>query len=97
MNEPKFTEGPWLVDGGREDSNLYIGTPGEYDAIGQIWNHGDGQHDGVENAHLIAAAPDLYASLLELTTDVDNPPSEEEIDEMDKRAIKALAKARGEL
>ena len=93
MSDTKFTPGPWAW--GNEDwSDQWFLQPGvliiDYDGGGPS---GSDEFDAA-NAHLIAAAPDLYAALYallkaNLSCDDDN------IDAADA-ARAALAKARGE-
>ncbi|WP_252346877.1 hypothetical protein [Acetobacter sp. P1H12_c] len=99
MSDAKFTPGPWGLDVGFDSS------PGDFD---KYWQVHDG-HDAIAcsancyagnreaNAHLIAAAPELYEALSDLVsslecTDTDLFILREEI----KVARAALAKARGE-
>ena len=51
---PPFTPAPWFVaDGSGEDDECGVGTaPGRMDVAQMVWR---------KDAHLIAAAPDLYA------------------------------------
>lgn len=108
-NETKFTPGPWLADtrsgclavypldremdspgiGPHDERNIHYSSKGaEYD--GDRW-HMDEQSQA--NAHLIAAAPELYEALdniLELAS------WEPYMDDAIIKARAALAKARGE-
>lgn len=90
MSAPRFTPGPWRVvvtdDGGSM-------VHGESTAIATVWGRDSGP-----NAHLIAAAPQLYAALAEAMgllvsfENNDDPSAEAIVD----RARAALAKARGD-
>ena len=90
MSETKFTPGPWFVK--RQNPSP---TTGEWMIAGskpgylaEIRDCGSG--DVQANAHLIAAAPDLYAALEEVIR-----ISDRKHDAWDK-AKAALVKARGE-
>jgi hypothetical protein len=79
QKEVKWTPGPWEVDG----SKVCYDLDGTKDNIcNTVWQEA--------NAHLIAAAPDLYEALAEIMDWVvnDHPAS--------VKARAALAKARGE-
>lgn len=82
MSEPKFTPGPWYVDGTfvTNDEDLDICSMGDV-----AWE---------ANAHLIAAAPELYEALRDLIAYCD--PTGDYIDDELVWARAALAKARGE-
>ena len=103
MSETKFTPGPWYLEAGYENSN-----PGDFD---EYWQVHDGQDAIVcsssfcmagnkeANAHLIAAAPELYEALVDVMAEISSLGN---IDyhfggtgPFDK-ARAALAKARGE-
>lgn len=101
MTEPKFTKGPWGLDVGFESSR-----PGDFD---EYWQVHDG-HDAIAcsancyagnreaNAHLIAAAPDLYEALQACLNFMENTESELGFSlESADQARATLAKARGEL
>lgn len=105
--QPKFTPGPWVVCSVEGDDSIVSAEQDraampheEPSIIGEIDLAGDGidVDVGMSNAHLIAAAPTMYAAceLVEkyLDPDYDGPcPSPDEL-LRDVRA--ALAKARGE-
>ncbi len=100
MNQPKFTKGPWVVGdqvggwsseiyGGKHEQLLAISTGEDYGSY-----LGD-DTDDVEamkkaNAHLIAAAPELYDAL-EAWVD----PSQQDLTKLTEQTRKALDKARG--
>lgn len=78
--ETKYTNGPWVVNDvsvRKEDGSL----------LALVYSNGDGSMNA--NAHLIAAAPDLYEAL-------DKCIGYVESDIIRRKALKALAKARGE-
>jgi hypothetical protein len=104
MSETKFTPGPWFV---WDDSNqrLEIGPSRNY-SVASMWvTPLEGQQ---ANAHLIAAAPDLYEVVEKLAKWNKDYPSTrvygygdikqiaEEMDAINAKAIAALAKTRGE-
>lgn len=104
MTETKFTPGPWVaVDEGRgRDRNWCVMVPeesrfGPY--IATIHNTAD---HAKANAHLIAAAPELYEALeavLDLRENTSPFGGELQADRIDRTieaASAALAKARGE-
>lgn len=115
MTEPKFTPGPWwpvysrhvdiwYVMTGRDDANAcHYG-----DRLGATISSGIGDHtekrtsgNERENAHLIAAAPDLYEALKESVGFIESIRSTRieivaDRDRIARLARAALAKARGE-
>lgn len=97
MTETKFTPGPWKFDG--EDSGYYdlptlnIRDKDGYIIAGAVDFYSD---PGLSNAHLIAAAPDLYEALdkimrMDLSWGYDKAMGKSQ-----EIAYRALAKARGE-
>jgi hypothetical protein len=100
MSDTKFTPGPWIVD---KSFNADIQAPDGLDiatCCAEILNrHTDGE-EGIANAHLIAAAPDMYAALEKAVSDYGNNggpwnvPSEPGT--WIEMAQSALSKARGE-
>lgn len=99
MTAPKFTPGPWLLDVGFDGS-------GDFNQYWQVHDGSDavvcstsfcmaGNKEG--NAHLIAAAPDLYEALKSCLNFMENTESELGFSlESADQARAALAKARGE-
>lgn len=68
MSDTKFTPGPWsIVDRGQHEENerdewkALMADDGRHVAHVCLWGGPDAQADA--NAHLLAAAPDLYAAL----------------------------------
>lgn len=90
MSETKFTPGPWVVRESSVSLSVSVVSPnGEV-----IFHESDKRIPGVMgDAHLIAAAPDLYEVLSEA---VNNNMEVENADWWNK-VHKALAKAHGEL
>ena len=96
MSDTKFTQGPWLVgeDQCVDETWSIVTTSG-----GSIIANVNDRHDRKANAHLISAAPDLYAALEEVAGSMhqiarDRDMSESELAFM-RRIDAALAKARG--
>ena len=59
----KWTKGPWALERHDHHSFTLDVVGGEESAIGEIYIDWDGEEEGTANAHLIAAAPELYAAL----------------------------------
>lgn len=111
--QPKFTPGPWVVCSVEGDDSIVSAEQDraampheEPSIIGEINLAGDGidVDVGMSNAHLIAAAPDLYAALEQLRSLRDqwrNDDRYSSLDYMDAIDAlpweSALAKARGEV
>jgi len=108
MSEAKFTKGPWRVEGGTtvvwgacnpdDLSNYGMGYPVTDCRITPVsnssWCQGPEYEEGYANAHLIAAAPELYESLQDV---LGLFPLEFKESPMVAFALAALAKARGEV
>lgn len=101
MSETRFTPGPWRIVSERDDELKVKGPQDEWvaDCADGFWSdEADGwimADESEANAHLIAAAPDLYDTLVDLRAAL------AELDaELHAKAIAvidlALAKARGE-
>lgn len=91
MSEPKFTPGPWIVcpDVGLQIPVASVAKEGLKRNVSHVAGIRNGE--GAANAHLIAAAPDLYEALDNLENDDGSIP-----DHAWKLVQAALAKARGE-
>ena len=96
MNETKFTPGPWKISEYRNSHSMIIVGSDEWDVAEVGYPNRDA------NAHLIAAAPDLYKALANLepyldaivcyaSTIEEHPPNGFILE-----TKAALAKARGE-
>lgn len=89
-DQPKWTPGPWAFH--KRGQRIYGGKTGGLD-IAQMRINPDWE----ANAHLIAAAPDLYAALERALNFIANTESEMgEALPCGDAARTALAKARGE-
>ena len=116
MTEPKFTPGPWRIESGttllwgacsEDDLSSYgMGYPIAECRITPIskWPKGPNYDEGIANARLISAAPDMFEALLKGKEYTTLKRSDGEFDVKTIRAKKeyikardaALAKARGE-
>ena len=83
MSEAKFTKGPWVARG-KTPSRIYGMQRKDKEVI--VAATGSVINEAGANAHLIAAAPEMYEFLESLQLDVTNDYKRDEI----------LAKARGE-
>jgi len=95
MSETKFTPGPWEWDGDVWDYDYAEEAPWLIGKDNQIIIKGEIDCANKANAHLIAAAPDLYEAIKELLyalQDDDNWRTSGVYED----AENALAKARGE-
>ena len=111
MSETRFTPGPWrFLEGKDYDEGANVGRPltvcgGNNDDLANVYSADDStvsvsRAEAVANAHLIAAAPDLYEALeLLLATpeiaDADPRDKDEETQIAERKARAALRKARG--
>jgi hypothetical protein len=99
-----FTPGPWLIQIGF-DKEIFIVEGPEGDPGGSILEGGFVLHDDDENlanARLMAASPELYEALLDLSgaTLILNTTNETSMAALGRcvvRARHALARARGEI
>lgn len=103
-DQPKWTPGPWAAKWSKYEEDNFIvqaGMPSNR-VLAQFDGDGDGPDDqSLADAHLIAAAPDLYAALDNLETAATGAgvPHQQErklLHECITAARAALAKARGE-
>ena len=101
MSEEKFTKGPWMKSGVRSTSPTYkghgVGPDSDWVVIVP---YNDKDHsECLANAHLIAAAPELYDELLDRYTQTKcgcaHPACRRCADDNDTEHV--LAKARGEI
>ena len=89
-DQPKWTPGTWAAKWSKYEEDNFIvqaGMPSNR-VLAQFDGDGDGPDDqSLADAHLIAAAPDLYAALVHAQQNMPHP---------DQMIDEALAKARGE-
>ena len=100
MRKEKFTKGPWDTRLSRSHTH-HVSGDNEYVSICSMsaWLWSDPREESIANAHLIAAAPELYETLTQLIDDLSNTV-EEGLFEHSETVIRcrlALAKARGEI
>lgn len=108
MSKPKFTPGPWWIDddnrpGMSWNRNIVHGT-GENRICFMAHSDNKAPERDAANAHLIAAAPELYEALERLLSLLGNyvgwrntAAAEAEEEAAENAAHAALAKARGKL
>lgn len=95
MSNSDWTPGPWMA--AAKPSSI-IGWPvvAPHSMGRSVCSVTHGHDEGAANAHLIAAAPELYEALAAIVADWDNKQGPTEtIGALIKRARAALAKARG--
>ena len=99
MSEIKFTPGPWLIAGESATFVYALGPEGtnvfwcDVQAAGRERASRD---ELIANAHLIAAAPELYEALESARTWVDECGAQAGLQAILDEIDAALAKARGE-
>lgn len=112
MTDTKFTKGPWLADtrGGccavyeasraddtngchsDDDRNIYYSNrDAKYNGL-----HWEMSEEATANAHLIAAAPEMFGVIKELISELDYENNSEYEYKLVKKAKEILIKARGE-
>ena len=110
MTETRWTKGPWTVSDGEHEAGVVTGRTVHFGVDRgpsfDIFDAGDSPHETVDdewmaNAHLIAAAPDLYEALERVLLDIDFMVEDGTITDVREDIIytnarAALAKARGE-
>lgn len=102
MTEPKWAPGPWEVDedyrpGMSWNRHIVYGSDRENRVC--FMSHSDGRAPERDraNAHLIAAAPELYEALLHIADEIETDGGVDTSDWLNMAAARAaLAKARGE-
>ena len=100
--ETKFTPGPWTVEPVRDNNGKPYATSYEAWVFVEPSVCGLWAKEGctLADAHLIAAAPELYEALSEFVAVCDAAPPVEFINEIGRVVVKAraaLKKARGEV
>lgn len=111
--ETKWTPGPWPIKPTGDFKRIVIGDglvegPGGYE-VAEVYSDDCDRDEAMANAHLIAAAPDLYAALVDLMAAYAEPDRQiccngqhcgcqgSTVQQMAEHyANQALAKARGE-
>ena len=100
MSETKFTPGPWVVK--NDDWGIHVqckdsvsGLSFAVTPICEVEQEED--TGGIDDAHLIAAAPDMYEALEALLSLRHNQCGCGSADCLCDRALAALKKARGEV
>ena len=89
MSEAKFTKGPWDIEIGC--SQAFVTTENKFIHESIVDIATGNRDERVANAHLIAAAPEMYEMLEHINLTL----GDEYSDELDKIEV-ILAKARGE-
>ncbi len=98
MNKPKFTPGPWIIDPVRAgDKEIFINQPGDsWKRLEATVSRDDCDSKmALANAHLIAAAPDMYDALAASLKFFNNHRHYEAGEDAYQGARAALAKAKG--
>jgi len=97
MSEIKYSPGPWSI--AKQPYNLVVlDNAGHLVATAYGWNehgHMEQPPEGQANAHLIAAAPELYEALNEVSYHLENNLPIWYTQGMHKRMKAALEKAEG--
>jgi hypothetical protein len=101
----KYTKGPWWVEEGTEEDEgrLFIchsGTMCDVTTVVNIERKIDrNKEDNMANAHLIAAAPDMLAALVQAVEWIEDDRWGEDYicEEWYSEARAAIAKAKGEI
>jgi len=94
MSEPKFTSGPWIV---RENEPWVIAKDyGDMKSVFHVNHPAEPSETQMANAHLIAAAPELYEALDDLRAELFLHAEGNYFRPLLDKAEAALAKARGE-
>lgn len=100
MSDTKFTKGPWVatLDEDGYEASVVTSCGIEWDIATVIcdpgYNSTGGDVEAINNAHLIAAAPDLYDACAEFIRKCDSGTARSTASY--KQMTYALAKARGE-
>ena len=106
MNKTKFTPGPWIIFtklSSQENHKGFILTDANKMCVADVEPIDEDGAAGIYNAHLIAAAPDLYEALANLKPYLDSivcyasTVEEYEANNFVFKVESALKKARGEI
>ncbi len=92
METTKFTKGPWRTKQLGHTQYRSIDA-NEWEYLARVSAPLDGEKEGIANANLIAAAPDLYQVLHDIATA--HGPGTLASDELFERMNTALSKAEG--
>jgi hypothetical protein len=91
MGAPSFTPGPWMLTAMGGQTLVHVET----ERVARVFTR-----NGIANARLIAAAPELYEALSEVVTLLEGWHRLNFADEIQQQGVRlakrALAKARGE-
>ena len=101
-DQPKWTKGPWPIKPTGDFKRIVIGDglvdgPGGYE-VAEVYSDDCDRDEAMANAHLIAAAPDLYAALEWAAQNAEESEAGRDSEWYAnlERCNAALAKARGE-
>lgn len=101
MTQAKYTSGPWRFKGFDPEFNTVpVINSGSYDlGVHFLGTHGLTNEEKEANAHLIAAAPDLFDALQNIMNGITSGAIKTDYDEVMENAVirahKAIAKAKG--
>ena len=97
-----YTKGEWKVETHGDAEDLYVRDTELYESVARIFHSSTYPYGkAIANAHLIAAAPDMYEALKEISEgkgrySLDKlTHASNTIDDMKALAIEAIAKAEG--
>jgi len=71
----KWTKGPWHFEADQEDDVVYVCHPGTNSPDTTVCMFEVDGHEVIANAHLIAAAPDMYEMLMHIKDKILYPMS----------------------
>ena len=96
QNKPNFTPGPWKIMNDKNGYPLIFNGVDGFNPICRL-EHKAKFDRKIADANLIAAAPEMYEALQDLINQMNELSAYGDPLPDDSKAIKALAKARGEL
>jgi len=95
MTETKWTPGPWSINTGLDQRPYIVAGEKNWPPLGKVYRDSiDGDLPWEANAHLIAAAPELYEALWQLVERQQPYSIEQGVKYWEERARAALAKER---